>query len=102
MSSLAHNTVYIRLSITLEYETFFHALYLGLFHKTHISYKIMSFHHKGMHRFAVTQYWIIPEFFAMYVCYDNDSIHFEQSLLYLDIQDIYYSTHVFHLEIQRH
>ena len=38
----------------------------------------------------------------MYVCYDNDSIHFEQSFLYLDIQDIYCSTHVFHLEIQRH
>ena len=38
----------------------------------------------------------------MYVCYDNDSILFEQSILYLDIQDIYYSTHVFHLEIQRH
>ena len=36
----------------------------------------------------------------MYVCYDNDSILFEQSILYLDIQDIYYSTHVFHLEIQ--
>ena len=38
----------------------------------------------------------------MYVCYDNDSILFEQSILYLDIQDIYCSTHVFHLEIQRH
>ena len=37
----------------------------------------------------------------MYVTYDNDNIHFEQSFLYLDIQDNYCSTHVFHLEIQR-
>ena len=55
MSSLVHNTAYIRLFIMLEYETLFMRCTSDSFIGHIYVLRWCPFHHKGIHRFAVSQ-----------------------------------------------